>query len=562
MSSSTPVETVAVSNATSTSASSSLTASVLSESPQSFRKQGGTVKRNILGKNEVWEFFQIYNEKNFKTHAFCILCKSDVNYGITHSTSNLEKHMQRHHKKEYENIMCERANKRLKLREADNTSTGIQQKLTPFMESSLGAAYEECLLDWMIDSYQPLSAVQKDSFRKLTHCLNRKAPIIGQEKVRKLLSMKFFETQQDIIKILKGKNVALTTDAWTSIAKEGYVTCTLHFIEPLTWTLHYFSLGIFKKDGTSTANDVVRYTEEHMKKFNLSYPQLTCIVTDTEATMIAAGRLFKENSIAGGGRTSWHGCIDHKLELVTKLAFKDTAESTGTMAACRAIVNFFNSSSQATEKLKEETKARLEVALTVIQDVMTRWWSTFSMLERLLKLKNVLTVMHLEGEMRLFLTDAQWSIVADMTVLLKPFMIAQRLLEGQSYVTISLIPKMLYKIRSGLKIANENLLSSLQVRTISTLMLGKFNEEFGTGEEYTVAFDHTTEGRNRRVKGIPKIVLIAMFLDPRTKWGTGTPVADQEVIWQYIEEELVDFAMDIGPPAATEPPAPDDVCII
>ena len=206
MSSSTPVETVAVSNATSTSASSSLTASVLSESPQSFRKQGGTVKRNILGKNEVWEFFQIYNEKNFKTHAFCILCKSDVNYGITHSTSNLEKHMQRHHKKEYENIMCERANKRLKLREADNTSTGIQQKLTPFMESSLGAAYEECLLDWMIDSYQPLSAVQKDSFRKLTHCLNRKAPIIGQEKVRKLLSMKFFETQQDIIKILKGKN--------------------------------------------------------------------------------------------------------------------------------------------------------------------------------------------------------------------------------------------------------------------------------------------------------------------------------------------------------------------
>ena len=77
MSSSTPVETVAVSNATSTSASSSLTASVLSESPQSFRKQGGTVKRNILGKNEVWEFFQIYNEKNFKTHT-----KTFVNFYV------------------------------------------------------------------------------------------------------------------------------------------------------------------------------------------------------------------------------------------------------------------------------------------------------------------------------------------------------------------------------------------------------------------------------------------------------------------------------------------------
>jgi hypothetical protein len=114
----------------------------------------------------------------------------------------------------------------------------------------------------------------------------------------------------------------------------------MHFIEPLTWTLHSFSLGIFKKDGTSTANDVVHYAEEHMKKFNVSYPQLTCIVTDKEATMIAAGRLFKKKSTEEGGKTSWHGCINHKL------AFKDTPESIGTMAACHGIVNFFNSSSQ------------------------------------------------------------------------------------------------------------------------------------------------------------------------------------------------------------------------
>jgi hypothetical protein len=130
-----PVLTVDVSDATSTSASS-VTASMLSASPQSFRKLGGTLKRNMYGKNEVWEFFQIYDEKKLTTHAFCILCHSDVNYGRTHSTSNLEKHVQRHHKKEDENILCERANKRLKLRVANVTSTGIQQKLTNFMESS------------------------------------------------------------------------------------------------------------------------------------------------------------------------------------------------------------------------------------------------------------------------------------------------------------------------------------------------------------------------------------------------------------------------------------------
>jgi uncharacterized protein with PQ loop repeat len=222
----------------------------------------------------------------------------------------------------------------------------------------------------------------------------------------------------------------LTTDAWTSISKIGYVTCTVHFLEPKTWTLHHFSLGIFKKDGASTAEDVVSYAEQNMRNFSIWYPTLTCVVTDTEATMVAAGRLFKSNSITEGGATSWHGCIDHILELITKLAFKDTPDSIGTMSACRAIVNLFNSSMQATQKLKEKSKARLGVALGVIQDVCTCWWSTYSMCEQLLRVKNILVVMHLDGDIRLSLSDFQWTVVQDMTVLLKPFMIAQKLLEG------------------------------------------------------------------------------------------------------------------------------------
>ncbi len=180
--------------------------------------------------------------------------------------------------------------------------------------------------------------------------------------------MKHFKTMQSITKILQGKDGSLTMDAWTCIAKENYITCTLHFIEPLTWTLHDFSLDIFKKDDTSTAVDVAHYAEDHMTKINMSYPQLDCIVTDTESTMIAAGPLFKEKSFNAGGTTSWHGCIGHKLQLVTKLTFKGISESIG-------------SSSQATEKLKEKTKARLGAALTVIQKVVTCCWSTFSMCE-------------------------------------------------------------------------------------------------------------------------------------------------------------------------------------
>jgi hypothetical protein len=72
-----------------------------------------------------------------------------------------------------------------------------------------------------------------------------------------------------------------------------------------------------------------------------------------ESMMITTGYLFKEKSSQDAGNTSWHGCIDHILELVTKLAFKNIPDSLSTMSACCAIVNFFNSSSQATLKLNE-----------------------------------------------------------------------------------------------------------------------------------------------------------------------------------------------------------------
>jgi hypothetical protein len=320
------------------------------------------------------------------------------------------------------------------------------------------------------------------------------------------------------------------------------------YCEGCSWTIHRFSLGIFKKDGSSTAIDVVRYAEKHLENFSISYKQLTCVVTDTESTMIAAGRLFQQNSVEAGGATTWHGCIDHMLNLVTKLAFKDLPNTQGTMAMCRSLVNFFNSSSQATLKLKEKAKARLGVPLTVIQDVCTRWWSTYSMCERLIRLKDVLTIMSLEGDLRVSLSDVQWIIVKDLVSLLKPFMVAQRLLEGETYVTISLIPYMLYRIRSGLLNALTDPLSSDQVKSVATLMIEKFNTEFGTGIEGTVARDHLMEGNRRRSYGIPKLVLIAVVLDPRTKSFVGIPKADQDVIMQYVLHDLVELALSVGPP--------------
>ena len=183
-------------------------------------------------------------------------------------------------------------------------------------------------------------------------------------------------------KILSGRDYAVTTDAWTSLAQNSYVTCTCHFIDRKTWTLHSIVLGLFEKKGTSKAADVVQYLETQLTYFDLSYQDCVAAVTDTESTMVAAGHLIKQHSAQNGGKTEWMGCIAHLLELLTGIAFDDMPHSEGALKACRDIVNYFNSSTQAMQKLLgKQAEGR---AVKPIQDVVTRWWSTYSMLSRLI----------------------------------------------------------------------------------------------------------------------------------------------------------------------------------
>jgi hypothetical protein len=49
---------------------------------------------------------------------------------------------------------------------------------------------------------------------------------------------------------------------------------------------------LFEKSGGSTADNVVNYCESQLTLFDLSYDESVAVVTDTEATMIAAGQLL------------------------------------------------------------------------------------------------------------------------------------------------------------------------------------------------------------------------------------------------------------------------------
>jgi len=235
--------------------------------------------------------------------------------------------------------------------------------------------------------------------------LNLKAPNVGVYKDQTLLSTECANLRMKLHGLLQGKVVSVTTDAWTSCNNITFITCTTHFINPKTWLLHQIPLGLFQKSGTSHAEDVVRYVEGNWEKYDIEYANITCIVTDTEATMVKAAHIFCDGAEQESIQIDWHGCMDHLLNLVTKIAFKKFAESDGAMNAARELVGFLSSSSQAEEILF--SKQMPGSAVKCIQDVTTRWWATYSMCARLLRLKPYYYLMEAEGVLPRNLTDQQ-----------------------------------------------------------------------------------------------------------------------------------------------------------
>jgi zinc finger BED domain-containing protein 1 (E3 SUMO-protein ligase ZBED1) len=258
------------------------------------------------------------------------------------------------------------------------------------------------------------------------------------------------------------------------------------------------------------------------------------VVSDTAANMTAAGCLYPCPLIY---------CAAHTLELTSGIGFNDEniPGAEGTMKPCRAFVSHFSHSSQATKKLlgKQFAPARPK---GVLQDVATRWWSTYAMTNRLLEIKGYLHALESEGSLTCNLTGMQWVIVELVRNVLKPFMIAQKLLEDEKYITISFVPGIIYSVRQGLKAVENDENNHESIKVMSRKMLVDFCRRWGSGDEMTVLSENETEGTQRRLKGLSKLTLMAAACDPRTKFLMGILDTDKLLIWQLVYSTVVTIA--------------------
>ncbi len=195
------------------------------------------------------------------------------------------------------------------------------------------------------------------------------------------------------------------------------------------------------------------------------------------------------------------------------------------MKKLRALNGYFLSSTQAMSKLKE---FQLTTNITQyrdqkhpkkpLQDVVTRWWSTYRSLRRTRWLKKAIKGLIVTEQVTIEdLSPVEWSILHQVEIALETMAYWQRILEGDTYVTGSLVCVAIYKIRE----AYVNIISSAEadpsVIDLTRILLDDFDSRYQPSSSGKVTyFPEDVVGRMNRYVGLHQYFFFSSFLDPRT----------------------------------------------
>lgn len=333
-------------------------------------------------KSDVWKHFKVFEDD--KATAQCNYCETQIKR--SGGTGHLNDHYKTCQSKSYAATLrqdyVEMLNNQNQSSSASSTNTTgpIQKYFKPSND------FHSLCMKWIVQTKQPFETVENRQFRSMCFALNNKVEFLSVKRLKNMIVDQTALTEATVTSMLRSNHYAITNDSWTSRKNNTYTAITCHWIDD-DFNIKNCALGCQPKEGRSQAVDHVNDIEVVMKCFDLTYKRLVASVTDTDATMIAAGRELKNRArtalagdqIALDSLVEWIGCVDHILELTTAIAFKDIPESDGTMARCRNLVTFFNQSSQATQALLDlqttmnATEGNGLASVNVIQDVATRW---------------------------------------------------------------------------------------------------------------------------------------------------------------------------------------------
>ncbi|XP_035981203.1 zinc finger BED domain-containing protein 1-like [Fundulus heteroclitus] len=437
--------------------------------------------------SKVWEYFTLNKSKKCVN---CTICKSDMAW---HGSTTV---MMQHLKRKHVGVLDE---------EGSSTAGKKQQTMRGFLMGNASctpqqaAVLTDSILNMLVTDMRPLSMVEDEGFTKMIHTLNPGYTLPSRTHFTKLMERKYEETFKKVKTAINTNNskLALTTDIWTSVATEAYLGVTCHYITD-DWDMQSISLTTMPLQDRHTASNIAEWLEQVVDRFEIPPSKIIAIVHDNGANIVAAANILEE-------KHGWSSvrCTGHTLQLVINAALKNPSIEKAVRAA-RYLVEHFKKSDLACSKLREKQQQMNTPEHSLVQDVSTRWNSTFYMISRLLEQRWPVTAtlsdssVTQRGKRYLDLKPDQWSLLEELSTVLKAFECATVFMSGQKYATISTIPPL---VKGLLKSTQSAVYESAPLRAFQLTAVQQLQERWKRETTFS--------------DSAPNTVILAMVLDPR-----------------------------------------------
>lgn len=206
------------------------------------------------------------------------------------------------------------------------------------------------------------------------------------------------------------------------------------------------------------------------------------------------------------------------------------------LAKSRKLVTHLHHSASATTAFLRKQVSMLGIephrALTIPQDVQTRWNSTFMMIERILKLQNVIQAFMVSQDSidaEDYLKDLDFEIMGRVKTILQPFYDLTKQFSSNKATVACVIPNLI-----GLRQFLEKV-PSQKVGTFKGLLLTAVEDRF------------FNPGRGQLNILRNKLYTIPTMLDPRLRKVIQSPSEDFDIAKQHLIAAVVDEMATMSP---------------